>query len=215
MQTYLIITQHPSIEKLQSINPTLSSTHNIDLYTIDLELLNIGIDQVREIKSFLITPPVKSSYKIVFVPHSQRLTDQAQNAFLKTLEEPPDYAFIILTVSNPDDLLPTIISRCQLIHQLNNSPESTMDINKATDLLQSILAANPGKRLTLAEKHGKTRDKAKETFSKFLHYFHHQLHKQPTNQTLKNLSLTQKSLTLINANTNPQLTTEHLFLMLE
>ena len=56
--------------------------------------------------------PYCSSYKIYIVAEAEKLTLQAQNALLKTIEEPPAYAIILLLTSNMDALLPTITSRC-------------------------------------------------------------------------------------------------------
>ena len=53
-----------------------------------------------------------SEYKIYIIPDANKMTEQAQNALLKTIEEPPVYAIIILLTENCDSLLPTIRSRC-------------------------------------------------------------------------------------------------------
>ena len=59
--------------------------------------------------------PYESPYKIYIVNDADKLTLQAQNALLKTIEEPPAYAVILLLADNPDALLPTITSRCVLL----------------------------------------------------------------------------------------------------
>ena len=56
--------------------------------------------------------PYESRYKIYIINDAQKMTLQAQNALLKTIEEPPAYAIILLLADNPDSLLPTISSRC-------------------------------------------------------------------------------------------------------
>ncbi len=56
--------------------------------------------------------PYSSPYKIYIIDEAQKLTLQAQNALLKTIEEPPAYAVVMLLADNPDALLPTISSRC-------------------------------------------------------------------------------------------------------
>lgn len=71
---------------------------------------------VAEIRSQLVNDievkPYSSKYKIYIVDEAEKMNQQAQNALLKTIEEPPAYAVILLLTSNADALLPTILSRC-------------------------------------------------------------------------------------------------------
>ena len=60
--------------------------------------------------------PYESRYKIYIINEAQKMTLQAQNALLKTIEEPPAYAVILLLADNPDSLLPTISSRCVILN---------------------------------------------------------------------------------------------------
>ncbi|KKU19593.1 MAG: polymerase III, delta prime subunit protein [Candidatus Azambacteria bacterium GW2011_GWA2_45_90] len=71
----------------------------------------IGIGEVRRIKHFLSFFPQSGSYKIVVVDKADRLTEEAQNSFLKILEEPKGRAILILVAANPGRLLETILSR--------------------------------------------------------------------------------------------------------
>jgi DNA polymerase III subunit delta' len=77
---------------------------------------NLKIDQIREVGRFLSLTPNESRYKVVLIRGFERATTGAANALLKTLEEPPGYAHLILLASNADPLLPTIVSRTQQIH---------------------------------------------------------------------------------------------------
>lgn len=77
---------------------------------------SLKIDQIREVGRFLALTPKESRYKMVLIQGFDRATTGAANALLKTLEEPPSYAHLILLASNADNLLPTIISRTQQIH---------------------------------------------------------------------------------------------------
>jgi len=74
-----------------------------------------GIETIRKITHALILKPYGHSKKVVVVKEAQNLTLPAQNAFLKILEEPYPNSVIILTAENTKQLLPTVISRCQLI----------------------------------------------------------------------------------------------------
>ncbi len=73
----------------------------------------ISIDEIREQVIYdVAVKPYCSQHKIYIIPDAQMMTVQAQNALLKTIEEPPEYAVIMLLTSNVDGLLPTIQSRC-------------------------------------------------------------------------------------------------------
>lgn len=74
---------------------------------------SIGVDDVREqLAGDIRIRPYSSRYKIYIIDDADKMTVQAQNAILKTIEEPPEYGIIILLTENSDALLPTIISRC-------------------------------------------------------------------------------------------------------
>ncbi len=73
----------------------------------------IAIDEVREqINNDILIKPYSSKYKIYIVDEAEKLTVQAQNALLKTIEEPPAYGIIMLLTNNKDSFLQTILSRC-------------------------------------------------------------------------------------------------------
>ncbi len=73
----------------------------------------IGVDDIREqINGTVQIKPYSSPYKIYIVDEAEKMTVQAQNALLKTLEEPPSYVVILLLTTRADAFLPTILSRC-------------------------------------------------------------------------------------------------------
>lgn len=76
----------------------------------------ISVDDVRtQINSDVAIKPYSGPYKIYIVNEAEKMTQQAQNALLKTLEEPPEYAVILLLTTNMNSLLPTILSRCVVL----------------------------------------------------------------------------------------------------
>jgi DNA polymerase III subunit delta' len=75
----------------------------------------IGIDQIREVNHGLSFAPLSARYRVVVICQSETMTPEAANAFLKTLEEPSPGNIFILTATEPLDLLPTIVSRCQRV----------------------------------------------------------------------------------------------------
>lgn len=75
----------------------------------------IGVDKARDLKRFAQMRPLHGKSKIVVIDDAHGLNVAAQNALLKTLEEPPPNSQFILVVNNPDALLPTVRSRCQRV----------------------------------------------------------------------------------------------------
>ena len=73
------------------------------------------IKEVRQLKNFLSQKPFQHSNKIAIIYHLNQLSLPAQNALLKTVEEPGRNNFLILTATSSGQLLPTIISRCQVL----------------------------------------------------------------------------------------------------
>jgi DNA polymerase-3 subunit delta' len=76
---------------------------------------HLKIDEIRQAERFLALTPRESPKKVVLVCDFERATSGAANALLKTLEEPPGYAHIVLLAADADQLLPTIVSRSQQI----------------------------------------------------------------------------------------------------
>ncbi|MDB4444196.1 DNA polymerase III subunit delta' [bacterium] len=86
----------------------------------DLEIIrpdgqNIKIEQIRKLNRSFGFKPMAGRYRISIVHQAERMRDEAANAFLKTLEEPPEGNVLILNVTEPLNLLPTIVSRCQKV----------------------------------------------------------------------------------------------------
>lgn len=77
----------------------------------------IGVEDIRtQINGDIAIKPYSSPRKIYIINEAEKMTVQAQNALLKTLEEPPEYAVILLLTANVEALLPTILSRCVVLH---------------------------------------------------------------------------------------------------
>ena len=102
--------------KCASCKKALNKNHP-DIINITHEKPNsIGIDEIRDqLINDVGIKPYESPYKIYIVNDADKLTLQAQNALLKTIEEPPAYAVVMLLADNPDALLPTITSRCVIL----------------------------------------------------------------------------------------------------
>ena len=103
----------------------MAATHP-DIITVDdPEKRYVPIDLIRDACADLYIRPNEGRKKIYVIPRAQDLRVEAQNAFLKSLEEPPQYGVFILITDNPEKLLPTIRSRSVTL-QLNALPEDTL-----------------------------------------------------------------------------------------
>lgn len=96
-----------------SCKRALSQNHPDIIFVTSEKSNSIGIEDIRtQVIDDVAIKPYCSSYKVYIIRGAEKLTLQAQNALLKTIEEPPAYAVILLLTSNQDALLPTITSRC-------------------------------------------------------------------------------------------------------
>lgn len=106
----------------------LSGNHPDIIYVTHEKPNTISVDDIRtQINSDIAIKPYSSEYKIYIINEAEKMNAQAQNALLKTLEEPPSYGVILLLTSNLDALLPTILSRCVV---LNMKPVADEQVKK-------------------------------------------------------------------------------------
>ena len=91
----------------------MESGNQPDVIWVTREKASLGVDEIREqLCNTMDIKPFSSPYKIYLVPEAEKMTEAAQNALLKTIEEPPEYGIVFLMTSNISALLPTIQSRC-------------------------------------------------------------------------------------------------------
>jgi DNA polymerase-3 subunit delta' len=97
--------QHPDLAIIQAVNDDGEAKEGGTL----------KVDQIREIQRMLNLKPYQSQYRVAMFLRFHEANDNASNALLKTLEEAPAHAVLILTADTPEQLLPTIISRCEIL----------------------------------------------------------------------------------------------------
>jgi DNA polymerase-3 subunit delta' len=97
-----------------SCRKVVSGNHP-DVRILDAPGQPLKIDQVRELQHDLSLSPYEGAWSVAILCEFERATPEAANALLKTLEEPPSYVVLLLTATEADLLLPTIVSRCQLL----------------------------------------------------------------------------------------------------
>ena len=146
---------------LQCEKKGIEGSHNQpDIIYVSHEKPNtISVDDIRrQVNQDIVVKPYASPYKIYIVDEAEKMNPQAQNALLKTMEEPPAYAVILLLTTNADMFLPTILSRCI---RLNLKPVANEKIKSylmknlqipdyQADISTAFAQGNVGKAIQLA-----------------------------------------------------------------
>lgn len=139
----------------------------------------IGVEDIREqINGDIMIKPYSGPYKVYIMNEGEKMTPQAQNALLKTLEEPPEYAVIIILTTQVEALLPTILSRCIV---LNMRPVADELIKKylmeevqipdyRVDICTAFARGNVGRAKMLAS--SEEFDKVKEEVLSLMRHIH-------------------------------------------
>jgi tRNA(Met) C34 N-acetyltransferase TmcA len=185
--------------------------------------ISIGIEEIRQLQKRLSLKPYSSIMKVALITEAEKLTLPAQNAFLKTLEEPPARSLIILTAPKAELLLPTIVSRCQLLKlPLKTEIEINQKvIDQELHFTQSILRDSIGERVKLAEGLAQNRDQATKFCQNQLWLWRKMLLNQANSakkqknlpsphKVLQVLKAIQSTVVLLEANVNPRLAIEAL-----
>lgn len=174
--------------------------------TLGEDQQTITISQVRRLQQ-QISLTTGGQLQPVIIHQAQNLSLPAQQALLKTLEEPPPNHLLILTVPSANQLLPTILSRGQLIYLKHpHAPSSHEDSLK---LFQTIAQNPPGRLVSLA--HQLTQKPTRASLLKALETLRYHLKKQPNSTRGQALQLINQALKDLDNNLNPRLTIEHLF----
>lgn len=127
----------------RSCRRMLSGNHP-DLRIFDSDDQSLKIDDIRELQRELALSPNEGRYRVTLLCNFERATNSAANALLKTLEEPASQVVLILTAPDPGALLPTIVSRCQML-ALRALPTEVM-----VEALQTRWQAGPAQAELLA-----------------------------------------------------------------
>jgi len=138
----------------------LSGNHP-DITVVRPENGTIKINRIRELCRSLAYPPYESAIRVVILEDIHTMRPEAANSLLKTLEEPPENNVLILTAELSREILPTIISRCQIVPFYGLSIEQTTEVlcdhfsgidTGEADMLARLSDGSPGKALLLKEK---------------------------------------------------------------
>lgn len=223
MHSFLIISKNKSSREEEANK--ICKNFNIDDFDINiLEKTadeSIGIEDIRNFQQKLSLKPFKSRFKSGIIKNADKLTIEAQNALLKTLEEPPQNTILILLSDRKELFLPTVLSRCKIIEikeKISKIPEK--DSTENLNILISLFSCGVGEKLKIAQDHGKTKEEAANFLENMILTSRQMLIKNintsPEDKTLnlKNILLSlQKTYTIMKTtNVNPRLALEKLFL---
>lgn len=188
-----------------------SESNNPDVLIAKAEETNIGVSQIRGFQQQISQKPTHRQTKIVIFPQSEKLTPEAQNALLKTLEEPPENVIIILIAPDPDLLLATVVSRCRLVFLTNSNENlSPKDQKAALEILQVAAEQAIGEGFAWAKTVGAKRIDALGDIEKLIFASHQALLENHISPLIVRKLFQAKKYLL--ANTNVRLTLENLFL---
>lgn len=187
---------------------------DIILVTNSEEKDSIGIEEINRAKTKLSLKPYLAETITLIVCPSEKITVEAQNSFLKILEEPPRHALIILATHNSDNLLDTVKSRCIIYNfEKGGDEKSDFDIN-------SLFKLDIVDRFKLIEKINTDKNKKKK-FQKLLleleRYYHKELFNiENGSDDLSRINVTikkiQEARIMIQKNVNPRVVMENLML---
>jgi DNA polymerase-3 subunit delta' len=130
---------------------------DLHLVTTEESDRSIKVDQIRALRAKLSLSPYEGDRRMALIVGFHQATEQAANALLKTLEEPPPQVVMMLTAMSAESLLPTIVSRCELI-SLRSLPTTSLaehlvsrgENEERAQLLAGISGGRPGYALTIA-----------------------------------------------------------------
>jgi DNA polymerase-3 subunit delta' len=129
----------------------------------------IQINQIRDVNWKLSLKPVKAPLLSIIIDHAHLMTKQAQNCFLKTLEEPKSRALLVLISEYPRHLLPTIISRCQIVKfypvekkEINNYLKTQKFKQEQIDEISQICLGRPGVAIDFSQNLKKLEERQKK-----------------------------------------------------
>lgn len=214
MQSILVIS-----ENIKSVNEYIDrfcEKEKINVLDKNINIFEkpLGIEDVRALHKKIILKPFKSKTKAIIV-QAFDITLEAQNALLKTLEEPPNHTIIIIAVTRKDSILPTILSRCKIVTIQEKGEKSNEEISKHLELLKSIVSNGVGYRLKMAQDVSAKEEPLELIKNLIIAARTELLENYGEQNLLLALRSLQKTYTIIrNTNVNKRIALENLFLLL-
>src|SRR5579859_4575763 len=147
MTTFLILAKDQTSREAYAT--MLAKERNINSFDISyLETKgSIGITDIRNFQKQIIFKPLKGENKAAIIKDAQNLTIEAQNALLKTLEEPPAHTYIFLTAESTNTFLATILSRTSIVHLQEEKQYSREDLVSIKEQVEHLSTETLGNKL--------------------------------------------------------------------
>ena len=181
------------------INP-----NNPDIFVID-EKTGWSIELVRNLKNWLSQKPFNHQNKIIIIYQVHQFNLESQNALLKSLEEPGENNYFILTSNKPSKIINTIISRCQIIKLKNN-------LSITTKLKPLIFSDQIKTNLLQGDSIAKDKDQVLPFLQDQLKIYQQLLLKNPTKQNSQIIQKILKAIQMIESNVDPRSALDYLLL---
>ena len=197
-------------QRLQEIQRKLSDWRilAVDCVTLSAETEHITIGQVREFQKRLLFSPMQSPFTAGIIRDATALTIEAQQALLKLLEEPPPHAYILCESETEHQLLPTIVSRCQVIRM----GETTVDHSAARQTIEKLLNGKPSEIFLEVDNHTGDRGAAKQWMQELLFASRELMLVQQSETIVALIRRLQKAQAQLSVNCNPKLVLDRVFL---
>lgn len=176
MQSFLIVgkEQKSRVEQIQKLI-TEFGVHAFDTTRFssfddkkEKQKTSIGIEDIRTLQETMLLKPMRGEKKAVIIHDAQLLTTEAQNALLKTLEEPPTHTIIILESTTKEALLLTVLSRCKVIELQSAIAVSDEEKKYYAAVIKNLQTNDIGYKLKLAEEWGKSTEEALQHLEKLI-----------------------------------------------
>lgn len=183
----------------------IGSTDHPDVHWLNDPDTALSIDDVRKLQQLLTYKPYQADQTIVIMQHIENASLAAQNALLKTLEEPPSYASLILTTTHVSSIIPTVVSRCQIVNLETPSTDSSSQPNTLTSELPSLTYSQ---LIELAERYS-DRIQAETFLNALTHQLQGDLQTHPSEALMKIILIFTQAQTYVRQNLNVRLVLEN------
>ncbi len=130
---------------------------SFNIYELDAASNN-SVDDIRALVDQVRISPQGAKYKVYIIDEVHMLSNQAFNAFLKTLEEPPSYAKFILATTEKHKIIPTILSRCQVYDFMRIKDDDIIKLLQYVSTNENVVADREALRIVAAKADGALRD---------------------------------------------------------
>lgn len=213
MQSVIIIGKDN--EKIRQAAKKIISENKISKF--DAEFLQTekaaGIGDIRSLQQKIILKPIQGIQKAIILEAFFGITHEAQNAFLKILEEPPASTTLIILATSLDFFLPTILSRCNIIYIEKTKTLTKEEETTSLGFIEELKKQSISYALKISQDNGKTREEALNFLENLIIVSEGNLDKNPKLwEILKKMQATHTIIKTTNA--SPRLCLENLFLNL-